>query len=221
MPTTQDYRRCLEETGADGVMSSESLLENPALFMPEDPQMTDYDRARRQLRFSREYLDLAAEHWPCEGVASVKVILTSVYFVLQWTTCDLIGLWGCVFNPQGHLFKMLYRMTEHPQNHDLRDRMGAKGTDLEGYRCIVDELEDRYGSESSAQRRYKGQLLMPTSWYRRHWEGQAQVAARDVQIGQESLLERLRKARAARLAAGATVGKAGVRHPAEVDEAVA
>jgi tRNA-dihydrouridine synthase 1 len=30
--TYEDYQKCLEHTKADGVMSSEALLENPALF---------------------------------------------------------------------------------------------------------------------------------------------------------------------------------------------
>lgn len=32
--TFEDYQRCLVATGADAVMSSEALLENPALFQP-------------------------------------------------------------------------------------------------------------------------------------------------------------------------------------------
>jgi tRNA-dihydrouridine synthase 1 len=42
-------QRCLKETGVDGVMSSEALLENPALFSGE---IHDLDV------MAKEYLDL-------------------------------------------------------------------------------------------------------------------------------------------------------------------
>lgn len=39
--TFEDVQRCLEYTGADGVMSSEALLENPALFSREIPDLDE------------------------------------------------------------------------------------------------------------------------------------------------------------------------------------
>lgn len=48
-----DVQACLSYTGADGVMSSEALLENPALFSGRRIRATD---------LAREYLALAMEH---------------------------------------------------------------------------------------------------------------------------------------------------------------
>jgi len=163
--TYDDYLGCLAETGADAVMSSEGLLENPALFSgPGSTLLLDgawkpggpcsfgsreeeaFALAQRQLAFAEEYLDLAARYWPREGVAAVK----------------------------GHLFKFLYQLLELPQNHDLRERLGAKGNRMEEYVSLVAELkETRYATLEAALRATGGQVVAPTSWYRRHRVGAA------------------------------------------------
>jgi tRNA-dihydrouridine synthase 1 len=51
--TFADIERCLEETGADGVMSSEALLENPALFA--NIQETPCTLALEYLRICEDY----------------------------------------------------------------------------------------------------------------------------------------------------------------------
>jgi tRNA-dihydrouridine synthase 1 len=48
-----DVRKCLEETGADGVMSAESLLANPALFSAKD--YPSFDLAAEYLDFAERY----------------------------------------------------------------------------------------------------------------------------------------------------------------------
>merc|ERR1719482_1046610 len=50
-----DVDRCLEYTGADAVMSSEGLLENPALFSGKDV---------RQDVLASEYLDIVEKYPP-------------------------------------------------------------------------------------------------------------------------------------------------------------
>ena len=57
-----DVERCLAHTQCDGVMSSEAILENPALFSDsKDPQTGEHVS---QLRLAEEYLALAKEHPP-------------------------------------------------------------------------------------------------------------------------------------------------------------
>lgn len=51
--TFEDVQRCLEYTGVDGVMSSEALLENPALFSGEVPDLDE---------IALEYLEI------CKGI---------------------------------------------------------------------------------------------------------------------------------------------------------
>jgi tRNA-dihydrouridine synthase 1 len=48
-----DVRACLEETGADGVMSAESLLANPALFSAKD--IPSADLATEYIEFAERY----------------------------------------------------------------------------------------------------------------------------------------------------------------------
>ncbi len=65
-----DVHRCLEYTGCDGVMTSEGILENPALFVDRiDPRTGLY---RNQLDLTEEYLDIVSEYpaWHMRTVRS-------------------------------------------------------------------------------------------------------------------------------------------------------
>mmetsp|Transcript_97058 Transcript_97058/g.302661 ORF Transcript_97058/g.302661 Transcript_97058/m.302661 type:complete len:370 (-) Transcript_97058:59-1168(-) len=112
--TLDDVHRCLEATGADGVMSSEAALENPALFCGNRDADGNYVD---QNRLAHEYLDLV-ERYPPPG-----------------SSRD-----GCPKCVKAHLFKLLFAgLQEHT---DLRDRVGAAKS-LAEYRAVCTELEAR------------------------------------------------------------------------------
>ena len=60
--TLHDVHRCLEYTGCQGVMSAESLLEDPALFLPLRLQPGGTFRGAAGARLLLEYLELAEQH---------------------------------------------------------------------------------------------------------------------------------------------------------------
>jgi len=109
----EDLKRCLETTGADGVMSSEAILENPALFSNNRDAL---EQLVDQNRLAREYLDLAQEHLPIKSDGSCP---------------------KCV---KAHMFKILFWGLQ--SHHDLRERASSAHA-LEDYRAVLQELELR------------------------------------------------------------------------------
>lgn len=73
--THEDIARCLEATGCDGVMSSEALLENPALFA-DAKNAPGVDT--RYIDLAQQYLDCAAQYPP----ASDKIIRAHLFKIL-------------------------------------------------------------------------------------------------------------------------------------------
>jgi len=143
--TLEDVERCLRETGADAVMSSEAILENPALFAGN---VDSEGRHVGQARLAREYLELAEEHLrlrnsKAEGDAP-----------------------KCV---KAHIFKMLFAGLQ--DNHDLRDRVSNANCIAE-FRSILEELERREWQEPSFHR--EDAYLRHRSWYFRHRLSEAQ-----------------------------------------------
>ena len=60
----QDVQACLDHTKADGVMSSEAILEYPPLFQQQEEEGR---RAVGRLELARQYLELARKYPPNEG----------------------------------------------------------------------------------------------------------------------------------------------------------
>lgn len=136
----EDVRQCLSFTGADAVMSSEGLLENPALFA-EDGQG---DR-----RFREEY---------CLSQLSLVDSFVDCIEQLAEDRSDSRAY-------AGHFFKLLHRFFSAPRNADLRDQLGGKGEP--SLRAIVQELRQRVQGQDDAAAIQKG-FLSPTTWYVRH-----------------------------------------------------
>ena len=63
-----DVYRCLKETGVDGVMSSEAILEYPPLFTETNVASTNYQRTGPgRLQIAKEFLDICKCHPPEDG----------------------------------------------------------------------------------------------------------------------------------------------------------
>ena len=62
--TLADVPRCLEATGCAGVLSAESLLDDPALFSPARALPGGAYNGRDRAALLLEYLDIAAEYPP-------------------------------------------------------------------------------------------------------------------------------------------------------------
>jgi len=66
--TFDDVRRCLAKTGADGVMSSESILEYPPLFTETQTEAVNFTRiGPSRLQIAREYLSFCQIYPPEQG----------------------------------------------------------------------------------------------------------------------------------------------------------
>lgn len=140
-----DALRCLEATGADGVMSSEALLENPKLFSEEGDYLFRTDYARFQLQTVREFLD----------VVRCYPLPRPLHAVIR-----------------GHLFKMLHRFLLGENNKDLQMKLSSGH--FEQMCEVVDALEDRIRSVGySTEEALKKGLLSPTGYYMRHRDERA------------------------------------------------
>ena len=141
----EDALKCLEETGAAGVMSSEALLENPRLFSKEGDADFRQNYIQSQLNVAEEYIRLVKCHRLPRPLFQVV---------------------------RSHLFKFCFKMLDCPGNGDLREVL-AEG-DFDQMQGVVGQLRSRYEAvgmdENMALERG---LLGPTNWYYRHRDERA------------------------------------------------
>jgi tRNA-dihydrouridine synthase 1 len=144
--TYEDAQRCLEYTGAAGVMSSEGLLENPRLFSPQGDALFRTEYVRAQLSIAEEYLSVVQSHRLPRPLFQVV---------------------------RSHLFKFLYRMLDCDANQDLREVL-SKGN-FEEMAGVVEQLKERMSTIGfdTALAKERG-MLGPTNWYYRHRDERAQ-----------------------------------------------
>jgi tRNA-dihydrouridine synthase len=135
-----DAIRCLEYTGADGVMSSEALLENPKLFSIDGDMNFKENYVKSQLDIASEYIDIVTSYKAPKSIFA---------------------------NVRGHLFKILFRFINVESNSDLRYLL-AEGN-LEEMISVVYKLKERfstidYNTEIAEERG----MISKSSWYLRH-----------------------------------------------------
>lgn len=150
--TFDDVQECLQTTGACGVMSSESLLENPGLFKGLDKVKGSHTATakllfERQLGYAETYLHYATVFPPLPGSLGSKG--------------------GCFNVIRSHLFKFLHRYLE--ENPDLRSSLGYQAfNSIRQARELVSEIRNRYDKMDEEELMLKSSSRISSSWYRRH-----------------------------------------------------
>ena len=141
-----DINKCFIETTADGVMSSEALLENPKLFLKDGDDQFYNNYVNSQFNTVIEYLT----YLYCFGPENLPRI-------------DIV---------RSHLFKILYRFLDAPKNADLRRIVAEK--DIPNMLQVVIELKNRLSSvDNNTEKGIQEGYIGPTIWYMRHRDSRA------------------------------------------------
>jgi len=141
--TYEDVEECLRVTKADGIMSSESLLEYPPIFykIPQSPP-EKYTRTIGRLQLSKEYMELATQHPPELGGqgSGLKCIRAHLHrFLHEDLQEDLVFRKKIVSDFSYEALEESIRMCEQKQ---ARDNHEVKNERLSWYRRHRHEPRD-------------------------------------------------------------------------------
>lgn len=134
-----DVRECIRQTGVDGVMSSEAILEYPALFLETGTKAAGGLRTGPgRLQLAREFLDLCRQFPPDKGgqASGMKCI-------------------------RAHLHKMLHADLQ-TNCTDVRDLVAFHGKTMDVMYDAVKRIED---AQTATGHKVEDEVL---SWYIRH-----------------------------------------------------
>ena len=130
-------------------MSSEALLENPKLFSSS---------GKGDLSFHNDYIN-------CQLDTITEYISYVNGFYKHIPKDD---------NIRSHIFKILHRFFDAPQNYDLRARV-AEGN-IYDMMSVIDELKHRMSKvDNDVERAMSLGMLGQTNWYYRHRDEKAKV----------------------------------------------
>lgn len=147
-----DALRCLQQTGADGVMSSEALLENPSLFSVEGDYAYRFDYVKHQISIAKELIRLFY-----------------IYNPLQ------------IHQLRGHLFKILYRILNATENIPIRDQLSVSTSEsiFDIIYKIEEKYSNIFCNENVL---IQNGLLYSSSWYSRHRDQKPQDRKRNIRV---------------------------------------
>ena len=127
----EDLERCLEFTGADGIISAEGHLHNPAIFLSSTARFED--KFPRIDRIAREYLEIVRElDDPCSNIA-VKPHLFALFRVAFEVHKDIRNLLGAsrTFEESMNVIAIMEERIEK----EIRGKGPGERGDIPWYRC--------------------------------------------------------------------------------------
>eukprot|EP01041_Mallomonas_annulata_P012477 gene12477-26247_t len=135
-----DIEKCLQYTKADGVMSSEALLENPKLFSKNGDFQFHNNYINAQFETVDEYLNIMQSYpFPIHIINTVR----------------------------SHLFPILFRFIHSPKHLDLRRKL-AEGDFIQMVE-VVEELKQRMSVvDFNMNIALEQGLISENTWYMRH-----------------------------------------------------